>query len=1611
MKTIALSLLLFVLMLIGGPSWATPSENLVKNSSFDQRQADRIQHWTVPNRAGVSIQNEGKGPYLSLRNTNPKHQVVASQTIAIDPAWHRLRITAKLRAQDLKPGVLHWQVARVAAVYLDAKGELIKYQSPPTLREDQGWVTLTVQHVIPEGAASLRLDPGLYFATGRFDVDDVTVQVIGIKQSAMKSTWGEEPVLAIGPKRGLVVLNGPWRFAPATEALYDTMPSGEQWGRAWVPGSWHRRPDWKRPGWIEAGQGQPWDTFKEARSRVAAGWYERELTIPADWHGRAVELDLWHVSTVADVFVDGKPVGQAPFGQGRVDLTPHVRAGQTHRLAIRVAAIPDAADKLFLQGENPEQIIKRTGGLSEMGLTGDVELISRPRGAHVSDVYVVTSVRKNTVTLQVELAGVQEAGPVTFVANMLNEAGDIERRFEATADARVAPVQSLRLTFDWDDARLWDVGQPNLYTLSLETQGPGGLDDDYRQRFGFREFWIEGRGFMLNGTPIRLRPSQFRASFAHLESIDRIMRDAVAMGFNLVPTDGHLSGASPSTHLAAAKADELGVMSIGWTIGMGAYAVDGSWTDPQVRARWQRRMAASMRRLRNHPSIVVWATSANTFAHGQDQNPRYLGNSKMLDVREQHPKWWERAQKGLQALNAIRQTDPTRPVYAHSGSFVGDIQVANMYLNLLPLQDREQWLSEWAQTGDRPFMAGEFGLPLNNTITRGKAGGGWISRTKGSYNSEPMLTEYAAVYLGPEAYALESERYRRWIAQAHDQGEIYPHSLKDPVNFDPGMQRLMELFISHTWRSWRTLGTTGGMVPWASNLFIAKPNTQVSFPSFVPGRRGEWVPQLPAKEFHFISQTEAKPLPAAQTLVDHNQDTLAWIAGPHDPADVASVTDKDHQFRGQHTLQKTAVLIHDGRAPAPYRSRWTVRVEDEVIAQGEDAGVINPATDVRLPIEAELPSAKARMQGTIKLEAEIGGVAHQDEFVFRVWPSQPKATPTGGLALHVMDPVGETQAMLRAMAVAYHEVNAVPSEGVLVIGRRALNSIDDLPEGLDAFVRRGGRLLVMGQTPEALSGIWGFRVSPHVSRRMFPVRADHPITAGLDAEDFRDWTGHGKLVEAKPHYAVDPAEADVPYNHDKPWHGWRWGTRGSVSSAAVEKPHRAGWRPLLEGEFDLAYSPLMELPLGQGLVVLCTLDLEDHAQLDPAAHAVAQQLLTHVTTPSPKGRTPRSLAWAGNAETRPAWETMLLVDRGDAQSNPGHAGPDRLLVLTSTQAEALAKARAHLRSGGDVLVPARRSAGEGAFGLRYLNAEIDGTRPIQADPITAGLSASETRFRVPTAWTLLDDASLDHVLVPGMLGIKRIGAGRVIAMQWDPDRFDVEAHPFQRYTRWRHTRAIAAVLSNLGVELVGDAWFLRPATRNDGRIALGGDGWRMQQTLRLDPAKNIKQSHNDPGLSAKAKRLINAPLASIGIATHMPATIDRPGTSGAGTDGEWVVARSFTLSEAAASRDYLLELGALDDFDTVFVNGQAVGSTGPDTPSFWSVPRRYPVPASVLKPGENRLTVRIFDRFGGGGMRAKDPAMLRLLDAQTATQHRGLYHPDYRNDFAYGDDPYRYYRW
>lgn len=94
-----------------------------------------------------------------------------------------------------------------------------------------------------------------------------------------------------------------------------------------------------------------------------------------------------------------------------------------------------------------------------------------------------------------------------------------------------------------------------------------------------------------------------------------------------------------------------------------------------------------------------------------------------------------------------------------------------------------------------------------------------------------------------------------------------------------------------------------------------------------------------------------------------------------------------------------------------------------------------------------------------------------------------------------------------------------------------------------------------------------------------------------------------------------------------------------------------------------------------------------------------------------------------------------------------------------------------------------------------------------------------------------------------------------------------------------------------------------------------------------------------------------------------------------GLDGQVWLRRHVTLTAAEAAGAATLHLGAVDDCDETFVNGQPVGTT-----CGWDQPRAYAVPAGMLRAGDNVIVVRITDTGGDGGLHGP-AASVRLQTA------------------------------
>lgn len=1185
---------------------------------------------------------------------------------------------------------------------------------------------------------------------------------------------------AIDNKRSQIYLNGTWQFVPAIGNPQNP-PASPSWGSIQVPGDWQEENNESVPGIITRGTGFSWEKFN--RKQLSKAWYQRTIEIPTDWKNRRTFIDLARVSTDAIIFVNGINCGKIEWPYGTIEITKVAKPGQ-NTISILVAAVSDEKDKTVIMG--PTEIYTTKFNLQSRGIIGEVRIFSVPPGPLISDVFVQTSTRKQQIKLDVELKDITQNGKIQLIAQMLDEKGKIEQKFTGTAEVQAKPIQIVNVQWNWKNPRLWDAGKPNLYTLQLEVKG-NGINTQYNQPFGFREFWIEGRKFFLNGTEFRLRPILHPDSWesSTVEGSDKLIEAYNKAGFNIVetwPWNHDERGRWHFRELFSERADLKGFPVMAPALNISLLASNGSWNNPQIRDRWKSRMTTEMRRYRNHPSILMWATSPNFFGNTDDQNPRRIGKKVVAGTLDANRL---RAITTLanESFASMKFVDPTRPVMVHQGANFGDVYALNSYLNVIPLQEREEWISEWSKTGEMPYMVVEFGTPLHATMMRNRAGFAKV------IVSEPLMTEFAAIYLGKQAYELETTAYKNKIREQFVKGQEYKSwHLNKELDFAPAFQKLQQLFSTNTWRSWRTFGMSGGMIPWNDGhgwQVSDAGKTKVDIGEFQEGRRGVYLKQVSKKTLYHL-QPEAYTIhPSGEAIMKNNGPTLAWIAGSS-PA----FTAKDHTFWAGGKLAKQVVLINDSRAKQDFTFSWRVLLGGKEVGKGEKQGTIDTAGTLFFPIDLTLPNdISGKADGEISLKAKVGDRTHVDTFAFRAFGTPTKIKD----AIAIFDPVGKTSAMLKQLGHELIPWNGSQVSSLLIIGREAFSSGQNLPGNLEIFVRNGGKAIVFPQRREWLQNK-GLRVAEHISRRVYPIDSNHPVVSGLDEADLRDWAGESTLLEAYPDTIQKPSRLS-PAN--TPWYGWHWGNRGGVSSASIEKPHRTSWRPILESEFDLAYSPLMELDYGKGRLILNELDLEDHFAADPGAARLVQTLVSYGMDSTVSGKPDQVVLIGGDGDAKKLDNLGVVYQRAN--------GLSRNVGLAIVGAEANLKdadLRGYLNAGGKAFFLPRQVPVAG-LGVSLQQAkDFGGSLAVPSWDELKGVSGSDLRSRsFYDTWLIKSGGEIG---ADGLLSRVAVGEGVAIFSQIDQDILNADAKTYLRFTRWRQTRANAQILANLGASFKAD---------------------------------------------------------------------------------------------------------------------------------------------------------------------------------------------------------------
>ncbi len=1235
---------------------------------------------------------------------------------------------------------------------------------------------------------------------------------IAAEQSAVALPLGVKAVWDLNkayhettPVRERVCINGLWRWQPA-EAQSEQAPAWN-WGYFKVPGCW--------PGITDYMQKESQTVYAHPSWRnqrlggITAAWYEREITIPSHWAGRRIAVCIEYLNSYAAVFVDGRRADEIRFPGGEVDLTLMCHPGGTHRLSLLVVAMPLKGVMLSYTDTASAREVK--GSVARRGLCGDVYLVSTPPGPRIADVRVDTSVRTQEFTFDVALEGLAANAQYAFRARITKDGRSIKelasRGFQGSdlKEGRIASTQ------EWMPDKLWDIHTPqNTYDLEVSLLDAAGnvLDTGWTVRFGFRELWIEGRDFFLNGTRIFLSAvpldnAEVGAAQANYEAARESLERLKSFGINFVYT--HNYGCEPGSHLGFEEvlraADDVGMLVSFSQPHFSHY--DWQAPDADENNGYARHAEFYVRAAQNHPSVVMYSMSHNATGYNEDMNP------DMIDgIQDARDTWALRnAKQALRAEAIVKHLDPGRIVYHHASGNLGSMHAINFYPNFVPIQEMSDWFEHWAMEGVKPVFTCEYGAPFTWDWTMYR---GWYKgqREFGSAMVpwEFCLAEWNAQFFGDQAFQIsEPEKANlRWEARQFRAGNLwhrwdYPFAV-DSSRFDERYP-VFAMYLTDNWRAFRTWGVSA-ISPWEHEHFWklrdgvdrSRKQFQVDWENLQrPGFSPDYLEQRYERMDLAFERSDWIATAAAQALIRNNQPLLAYIGGKP-----ARFTSKDHNFYPGETVEKQVIIINNSRETVKCECEWSFGLPQSVV--GKNKVTVATGQQERIPLRFELPTTLAPGKYELSMTVTFSnGEPQTDSFSINVMP-RPQA-PHLVAKVALFDPKGETEKLLNGMDVQYQPVEAstdLSGYDILIVGKAALTVGEPAPD--ISRVRDGLRVLMFEQTPDVLEKRFGFRVEEYGLRQVFVRVPDHPLLTGITAEHLRDWRGEATILpsrlkyEMRPRYGTTVQWCDIPVTRL-----WRCGNRGNVASVLIEKPARGDFLPILDGGYSLQYSPLMENREGKGIVIFCQMDVTGRTETEPAAETLARNILQYVSVwkPAPS----RNAVYVGDAAGKKHLE-FAGVSLGTYEG--GKLPADEVLVVGSGGGEKLAGNPAaiadFLKGGGNLLalgLDEQDANGFLPFEVRMRKQEHIASffEPFGANSLLAGVGPADVHNRDPRELPLVSRGAT--VIGDGVLA--RAQNANVVFCQLAPWQFDGSKQSNLKRTYRRASFLVSRLLANMGV--------------------------------------------------------------------------------------------------------------------------------------------------------------------------------------------------------------------
>lgn len=287
---------------------------------------------------------------------------------------------------------------------------------------------------------------------------------------------------------------------------------------------------------------------------------------------------------------------------------------------------------------------------------------------------------------------------------------------------------------------------------------------------------------------------------------------------------------------------------------------------------------------------------------------------------------------------------------------------------------------------------------------------------------------------------------------------------------------------------------------------------------------------------------------------------------------------------GQRVTRELGIfndLYHD---VGPITFTWSVNVGGKPGVTETKLHAIAPGENEKFAVTIPMPQVTERQEGELVLTLSAGGKEYfREAKAISLLPVVKLAVAPVKRDLLVLDPKGETAAFLTKAGAAFTPVASLADlkdEGkVLVIGKDALSKADATSTRLAVYAASGRRVVVLEQADPlkyAALGAAEVDAEKNEGRVAFAEDLSHPVVRGLQQKDFFTWSGDKQVVYRD----------------------------------AYAKPAR-GARSLVQCAPKLRNSAVLEIPVGEGLIVLSQLAIAENLADNVTAQALVANFIDY----------------------------------------------------------------------------------------------------------------------------------------------------------------------------------------------------------------------------------------------------------------------------------------------------------------------------------------------------------------------------------------------------------------